>query len=425
MAPIHPLPDAAPTTAELAPKLLFAALAEPDPKLPFAALYAQSYGQTRREQWQRAWDACIEQWLDSGNRRSTHTRRAYRHNVTTFQEYLANSHGINHLWQVSPPQVTGWMAEMSQFHLSEATINQRLATLNSLYKYAASTTTIIGGHERSLFIDAHGNRCLSPFAASSVQRPKVIPYGSAVACPAEAYSWMIYDLQQRTPTVSNLRNLALLLMFGLNGWLVSEVLSMQWQYIQKGEYQYGYEWTGKGSDGERITRPLPAPNYSAIINYLTVAGRFHPDSPSHPAQIQDDEYIWQPVTNVMRNNFANEPRNLSRNRPISRSSATGIFQRSLSRYYRQRYRQMGHADEDATALAQVEAKKYTLHSLRHMVAQQLYSASNNDLKSVQELMNHQSLVTTQLCLENMQTPVDTHSHLLLQQLALNFPSEGS
>ena len=316
-------------------------------------------------------------------------------------------------------QVSGWLVEMRQAQLSEATINQRLATLSSLYKFASNTTTIISGREISLLIDAYGNTRISPFAASYIKRPQIRPYSNAVAVPAEAYSWIIYDLQQSTPTPSNLRNLALLLMFGLNGWRANEVLSMQWQYIQKGGKDFIYDWTGKGSHGERTKRPLPADNYIAIINYLSFAGRYHPHAINHPDHIQDDAYIWQPVTNVERNNFSRLPKNLNSNRPISRSSATGVLRRCLHRYYRKLYRRTGRVDANEAAIK--EAKKYTLHSLRHMVAQQLYLGSNSDLKRVQELMNHKNIATTQIYLNNMANPKDDHSQILSQQLSLNFP----
>ena len=76
---------------------------EPDPSLPFAALYARSYGQPTRTQWQQAWTQCVEQWLGSGARRSDHTRRAYSRNVETFQQYIAKRDNIHHFCQSISP----------------------------------------------------------------------------------------------------------------------------------------------------------------------------------------------------------------------------------------------------------------------------------------------------------------------------------
>jgi len=395
---------------------------EPDPNLPFAALYASTYGDRIRAQWQKAWEHSIDHWLHSGHRSSEHTRRAYQRNLRIFQTYIAEKHEIHHLWLVMPKHVRAWITFMRRSQLKESTVSQRLATLSSLYKYAIKTTTVVGGREVSLLIDVNGNTRMSPFAATSIERPKIMPYGSAISLPVDAYTWIIFDYQQRKPTIGNQRNLALLLMFGLNGWSVNEVLSMQWQYIHKGKNSYHYEWADQEIDSERTTRPLPTHNYNAIVTYLSYAGRFYPEMTNHPDHIQGCDYIWQPVLNVNRNNFGTSSEKLDHNRPISRTSATNVFRRDLVRYFRRHFQQQGLTPEKAKTAAAAQAKKYTLQSLRHMVAQQFYTASNNDLKKVQELMNHKNLFTTQVYLENMDTSHDDHSQILSHQLSLNFPT---
>lgn len=399
---------------------------EPDPSLPFAALYANTYGDHTRAQWQRAWDHCIEHWLQSGRRSSEHTRRAYQSNIRAFQTYLADEHELRHLWLVMPQHVRAWLTYMRKSQSKESTISQRLSTLSSLYKYAIKTTTVIGGREVSLLVDINGNTRDSPFASASIERPKIMPYGNAVALPVEAYSWIIYDYQRRKPTVGNLRNLAMLLMFGLNGWSVNEVLSMQWQYIyhEKNSHIYLSADQGESDSGEQTGRPLPAQNYTTIVAYLSYAGRFYPEMPEHPDHIQGGDYIWQPVIHANRNNFGTSSKKLDHNRPVSATSANNVFRRSLVRYFRHHFQQQGLPPDKAKSAAEAQAKKYALQGLRHMVAQQFYAGSNNDLQKVQELMNHKNLFTTQVYLENMDRTRDQHSQILSHQLALNFPSSA-
>ena len=206
--------------------------AEPDPKLPFAGLYACAYGQHERQLWQGAWDAAVEHWLTSGRRRSTATRRAYRFAVNQFRQFLREQHAIDHLWQITAYHVQDWMNHMAQQQgMGKRTVALRVAACSSFYDYCGGATGIIAGQEVALFIDAHGATRGNPFKAAQVARPKITQYDDAKAIPSAVFRWIIDDLRQQladraggapTPTY---RNLALLLMFGFSGWRTAEVLS--------------------------------------------------------------------------------------------------------------------------------------------------------------------------------------------------------
>jgi integrase len=234
-----------------------------------------------------------------------------------------------------------------------------------------------------------------------------------VPVPGEAYAWIIQDLQGRKSTTGNLRNLALMLMFGLNGWRNEEVISMTWGKLQENTQkpgQYTYKWTGKARDGAEEKRPIPAPVYAAISAYLKSDGRF--------AKMSADDYIWQPLRTHGCANFGVQ--SVATNRHIEQSTANEILRGLLRRYYRRLALTAGLSPSDATGYAEEHAARFTIHSLRHMFAWELYQGSGHDIDFVSKKLGHKSIATTQVYLQHLQEPVDDHSDLLARQLGLSF-----
>lgn len=391
---------------------------EPDPSTPFGALYAETYGHHQRQTWQGFWDEAVERWLHSGRRRSENTRRAYRHSILQFRAWLRDRHALYHLWQINDRIAQDWLTYMrDECAYKPATIGNRIAAVSSLYTYCANTRTILGGREISLLIDAYGNTRGNPFQGATIERPKVEQYSGVTGVPTEAFAWIIADLRNRKPSAGNLRNLAILLMFGLNGWRNQEVLSMKWGKINpnhqhKGEWTY--RWTGKARDGAEEKRSLPAANYDAIVAYLRADGRWNPGADGH---IQDDDYIWRPVRTHGAANFANTGA-LATNRHITQSTINEILTSLLRRYYLHTARAAGLDRAAASHYANEQAAKYSIHSLRHMFAWTLHKASGNNIKMVQEKLGHHDVSTTMRYLEHLEEPVDDHSGLIARQLGL-------
>lgn len=393
---------------------------EPDQSLPFGGLYASSYGYDARAAWQSYWDEAFERWLTSGNRRSDHTRRTYRIAVMQFAQFVRVKYGMAHLWQVTDYHVQGWVTAMNDDGKSKRTVAARLAACSSFFDYCASTIGMINGAEVSLFVDAYGSSRQNPFLARTVDRPKVEQFSDVVQVPPEAYQWIIADLQQRNeerPCLENVRNLALMLMFGLNGWRNQEVISMTWGKVADNtqrDGQYTYRWTGKARDGAEERRPLPAAVYNAIVAYLKFGGRWNPGGDGH---IEDGDYIWQPVRTLGCVNFHNVD-GLGRNRHITQSTCNGILQALLRRYYRQTAKKAGMNRQAAAAYADKKARGYSIHSLRHMFAWGLYEASGHDIHKVSSKLGHKSIATTQTYLQHLSEPIDDHSELLARQFGL-------
>lgn len=394
--------------------------AEPDPATPFGSLYAESYGHHQRHTWQGLWDEAVERWLHSGRRRSDNTRRSYRHAVMEFKAFLRERCAVYHLWQINDRIVQDWLLYMQneQGHAAR-TIGQRLAALSSLYTYCCNTKTLLNGREISLFVDAYGSTRGNPFLGSGVERPRVEQFSDVTGVPNEAYAWIIADLRSRKPTAANLRNLALMLMFGLNGWRNQEVISMKWGKINPNSQQKGqwtYRWTGKARNGEEEKRSLPSPNYDAIVAFLKASGRWNPGGPGH---IQDDDYIWQPVRSHGCANFTNAAVTPQQNRHITQSTVNEILTSLLRRYYLHAARTAGLDEQAARAYAGEQAARYTIHSLRHMFAWNLYEASGHDIHFVSQKVGHKDISTTQIYLQHLKEPKDDHSALVAKQLGLS------
>jgi len=393
---------------------------EPDPSTPFGCLYAHTYGGHQRQTWQGLWDEAIERWLHSGRRRSDNTRRAYRRAVMEFKAYLREQHALYHLWQVDDNVVQAWLNHMRQT-LGDRTVGTRLAALSSLYTYASGTKTILSGREISLFVDAYGSTRGNPFLGSAVERPRVEQFSDVTAVPGDAFAWIIADLRERKPAVGNLRNLALMLAFGLNGWRNQEVISMRWGKIaqnsqRKGEYTF--RWTGKARDGQEEKRALPAAIYDAIVAYLKADGRWNPGGDNH---IADDDYIWRPLRTEGCENFERSGGRACalQNRHIVQSTCNEILKTLLRRYYRHLARLAGLDRSAAAAYATEQAAGYSIHSLRHMFAWNLYEASGHDIHLVSQKVGHKSIATTQIYLKHLKEPQDDHSALVAKQLGLN------
>ena len=394
---------------------------EPDPSLPFADLYGVRYGAHTRALWQGAWEQALEQWLTSGRRRSDHTRRAYRHSVLQFRQFTLDQ-GVMHLWQVTDQAVQAWIAHLHAQDMSNRTIAARLAALSSFYDYCIGTAAMLNGREISLFIDAFGTTRQNPFLARTIARPKIEQFSDAKQIPPDAYRWIVEDLRARNaerPCAENLRNLALMLVFGFVGWRNAEVLNMTWGKIAENAQragEYTYRWTGKARDGAEERRALPALTYDAIVAYLRHEGRWHPGGDGH---IAEEDYIWQPLRTAGVTNFANV-RGLEGNRHITQSTANGILHALLRRYYLHTARMAGMERTPARAYAAKKAAQFSIHSLRHMFAWELYEATGHNIHLVSTKLGHKSIATTQIYLQHLKEPVDDHSELLARQLGLTF-----
>jgi integrase/recombinase XerC len=81
----------------------------------------------------------ISQFLDQlkfEKKFSNHTLIAYQNQLSQFHTYLTNEYQIEHLTQIKHLFVRSWIAQFLEKDLSPRSVNRKLSTLKSFFKYA-------------------------------------------------------------------------------------------------------------------------------------------------------------------------------------------------------------------------------------------------------------------------------------------------
>jgi integrase/recombinase XerC len=77
-------------------------------------------------------------YLQSEKRFSEHTVTAYKNDLTQFCSYLEDYYELSDLQKVTDKMVRSWMVELSDIGISARSINRKLSTLKSLYRFSIS-----------------------------------------------------------------------------------------------------------------------------------------------------------------------------------------------------------------------------------------------------------------------------------------------
>ena len=192
-------------------------------------------------------------------------------------------------------------------------------------------------------------------------------------------------------TVQGLRDRAIYLTYFWTARRRSEIARLKWGDIEKSvivdengrrREGYVYHFSAKGRSRERLTAELPLPAWNAIVRYLEFANRLD--------GIQKDDPLFAPTV----------PGGLTvadwQKRPLSGSVIHSNFKK---------YAHMAGLDP-----------RITIHSLRHMAAQQRYRAGE-DLLSIKALLLHSSLDTTYRYLLVLNGMADSGAALLEQKFS--------
>lgn len=75
------------------------------------------------------------QYLQFEKRYSNHTVRAYRNDLKQFFDYLYQNYYTEDIKSISHKMVRSWIADCLEKHISERTINRKISTLQSYFKY--------------------------------------------------------------------------------------------------------------------------------------------------------------------------------------------------------------------------------------------------------------------------------------------------
>jgi len=184
------------------------------------------------------------QYLSSEKRYSKHTIEAYRNHLLQFVAFLRSAYDTDDLTNVQTPQIRTWLAELVNDKFSETTVNCKLATLKSLYKYFRK----------------HGKIEINPtFGLTSLKQKKRLPVYVEERQINNLFS-EIYDQND----FESMRNRTIVELLYATGLRVSELVNLKTQNFNSSKKTI--KVLGKGNK-ERII-PLTNNVDSLLRHYL-------------------------------------------------------------------------------------------------------------------------------------------------------------
>ncbi|MBO0783953.1 MAG: tyrosine-type recombinase/integrase, partial [Ktedonobacteraceae bacterium] len=170
---------------------------------------------------------------------------------------------------------------------------------------------------------------------------------------------------------------------------------------EKGRTRQGwkYRFRGKGASGQEDIAELPTPAKIAIDRYLVAARRMNHMRPADPLfiAIGPEQGGGKPGVSL----------------PLNKQ--TPLTSRAIA-----------YALKTYARLAGVDAERISIHSWRHTAAQQRYMAGE-DVRSLQRLLRHSNIATTDIYIRGLMGTADPGASLLEGRFAhlSGSPSPGT
>ncbi len=186
-------------------------------------------------------------YLEYEKRSSVHTVLAYRKDLEQAQDFVNLSFSIDDLSHCTHPDLRAWIIDLVEQGLSQTTVNRKLATLRSFYKFLM----------RSKIIQKDPT-----YKLKSLKAPKKLPEFLQETTIESVLEEEVYD-----PTFEGQRDRMVLEFLYLTGVRLSELTSLKWKDINL--YEEQVKVLGKRQK-ERII-PLTKSLQRNITNYKKVA----------------------------------------------------------------------------------------------------------------------------------------------------------
>ena len=341
------------------------------------------------------WERCLAHFLRQLYERSRSEKsvRDYRRTLVTF--FISSAHGgpPKHPEHYTREDVEDFLHRTSLSPRnrgaapSTATMNQRLAILSSFYRFAA-TFTVPGpdGRPQSLL------QTPSPTLGLRHNRPDRT-YRALSDEELDNFFAVI-----PTDTVKGLRDRAIFLLYFWTARRREEIARLRWSDIEpttfveeRGGRRQGwrYRFYGKGKRGQEDWAELPGPAKQAIDRYLIAARRMKTMRPEDPlfVAIGPEQGGGKPGVTLPPDDHT----------PLT-SRATA------------------HALKQYARLAGIDARRLSIHSWRHTAAQQRYQAGE-DVRSLQRLLRHSNIATTDIYIRGLTGTADPGASLLEKRFA--------
>lgn len=183
-------------------------------------------------------------YIRSEKRYSGHTLKSYSTDLIQFQDYLTNHYETSELHLVSHQMVRSWLVALLEQGLSPRTVNRKISTLKSFYKYLEKEHKIATNPM---------NRVISPKTGT------VLPEFVKEADLKKLITEIPFE-----NSFEGHRNKCIILTFYLTGIRVSELVSLKIDDIDRSRNQI--KVLGKRNKQRFV--PLPALLENAIDHYI-------------------------------------------------------------------------------------------------------------------------------------------------------------
>jgi integrase/recombinase XerD len=201
-----------------------------------------------------------------------------------------------------------------------------------------------------------------------------------------------------TDTVKGLRDRAIFLLYFWTARRREEIARLRWGDIERativdefGGHKQGwrYRFYGKGKSGQQDMAELPLPAKIAIDRYLRAARRMHTMTSDAPLFVA----------------IGPEQGGGKRGVTLPIDDHTPLTSRAIA-----------HALKHYASLAGIDAERLSIHSWRHTSAQRLYEAGE-DVRSLQRLLRHSNIATTDIYVRGLMGTADPGASLLEERFA--------
>lgn len=146
-------------------------------------------------------------YLSTEKRYSTHTVKSYENDLAQFQEFISNSFDISLLKDANHHHIRDWVVSLTEKGISSRSINRKIATLKSFYKFLLARE----------YIDLNPADKLKP-----LKTEKELP-----AFVKEKEIENLFELVEYTNDFSGLRDKLLLEIFYATGCRLSEIITLR------------------------------------------------------------------------------------------------------------------------------------------------------------------------------------------------------
>ncbi len=299
-----------------------------------------------------AWAALIDafsDYLSSLRHFSPHTVRAYRGDLESLMNFCL-ADGVATPDEVSLADLRSWLAQLREAGMAPATLQRRSGTARVFFRWA---------HEAGLVESDPANRL------KSVKLPQRLPVTVTQSDISTMMTSILHAARECDSDVE-WRNLAIIeILYGC-GIRVSELCGLNLDQLDR---EHGtIRVIGKGNK-ERVV-PLGRPGWKAVDEWLRIRPSWLPDLTAQPA--------------------TSGSRRHGRAQVLADREAVFLGRRG-GRINPRTVRTIVHDAIEAVP----EAPDIGPHGLRHAMATHLLE-QGADLRSVQEILGHESLSTTQI-----------------------------